>query len=236
MPKPNPENLALFQIGQKRCCKCREIKKLEDFTKCEMRLNGYNPRCKECDQKYQQENSVKYKLTSLHYREQRRQYLRDKEKKRIQTIGEEAFYAHRKKLYQLNKEKHRLKRIEQMKDPLFRVSKQLRDRLYHAIKKIGINKKTHTKELLGCSFEEAKLHIESLWLPGMDWSNYGHGKGKWCIDHIIPCAMFDLTKLEDQQKCFHYTNLQPLWYSDNAKKSSIYEGKKHYYHKDSMAL
>lgn len=65
----------------------------------------------------------------------------------------------------------------------------------------------------------------------MNWSNHGHGKDKWIIDHIIPCAAFDLTKPEDQQKCFHYTNIQPLWYSENARKSSRYNGKFQYYDK-----
>ena len=53
----------------------------------------------------------------------------------------------------------------------------------------------------------------------MNWSNYGHGIGKWVIDHIIPCAAFDLSNQIEQYKCFHYTNLQPLWFYENAEKS-----------------
>ena len=43
------------------------------------------------------------------------------------------------------------------------------------------------------------------------------------IDHIKPCAKFDLTKKEEQEKCFHYTNLQPLWACDNLMKGSKYD-------------
>lgn len=54
----------------------------------------------------------------------------------------------------------------------------------------------------------------------MSWDNYGRGGRKWQIDHIKPCAYFDLTKPEDQRKCFHYSNLQPLWQKDNLEKRS----------------
>ena len=50
------------------------------------------------------------------------------------------------------------------------------------------------------------------------WDNYGQ-KG-WVIDHILPCCSFDLSKPEEQRKCFHYSNLQPLWESDNLRKLS----------------
>jgi hypothetical protein len=45
-------------------------------------------------------------------------------------------------------------------------------------------------------------------------------KAAWHVDHIIPCSSFDLTDSEQQKKCFHYTNLQPLWAIDNLKKSN----------------
>jgi hypothetical protein len=48
----------------------------------------------------------------------------------------------------------------------------------------------------------------------------------WHIDHIKPCSSFDLTKEEEQRKCFHYTNLQPLWATDNRKKADKIDHKK----------
>lgn len=50
----------------------------------------------------------------------------------------------------------------------------------------------------------------------MSWENYG----KWHIDHIKPCSKFDLTVKEEQYKCFHYSNLQPLWGPENSAKGN----------------
>ena len=75
-----------------------------------------------------------------------------------------------------------------------------------------------TWELVGCDYETLKQHIEKKWLPNMSWDNYGFGDNKWHIDHILPCSSFDLTLDEQQKKCFHYTNLQPLWQFDNLSK------------------
>jgi len=68
----------------------------------------------------------------------------------------------------------------------------------------------------GCSMEELVAHIESLWLDGMSWDNYGY-RG-WHIDHIRPLALFDLTDRGQFLAAVHYSNLQPLWAEDNLKK------------------
>ena len=63
--------------------------------------------------------------------------------------------------------------------------------------------------------------MESKFTEGMSWEN--QGKNGWHIDHKKPCSKFDLSKPEEQKKCFHFTNLQPLWWEDNLKKSDKYE-------------
>lgn len=94
----------------------------------------------------------------------------------------------------------------------------LRTRLYQVIG--GYAKCETTLKLVGCSMEFLRGWLESRFRGGMSWENYGY-RG-WHIDHIKPCASFDLSVDEQQKLCFHYTNLQPLWASENLKKGSKY--------------
>jgi len=80
-------------------------------------------------------------------------------------------------------------------------------------------KSAKTIDLLMCTILEARTHVESLWLPGMTWVNWGYGPGKWNLDHIIPCSFFSLLDPVEQYMCFRWQNLQPLWWEDNMKKS-----------------
>ena len=99
-------------------------------------------------------------------------------------------------------------------DPMFSIKKNLRNRVWAALK--GLSKSDKTLELLGCRVEELKKHLENKFEDGMDWNNYG----VWHVDHIIPCANFDLSNPEQQKICFHYTNLQPMWGEKNIQKGS----------------
>ena len=82
--------------------------------------------------------------------------------------------------------------------------------LNHALK--GNIKTSSTEEYLGCSFEEFKQHLESKFIEGMSWDN----RPEWHIDHIIPIS--SAKNIEEAQKLSHYTNLRPLWASDNISK------------------
>lgn len=100
-------------------------------------------------------------------------------------------------------------------DPLFRARRNLSKRLYKCLKSIN-GSKPKTMSILGCSISELKIYIESKFQEGMTWDNYG----MWHIDHIKPCALFDLTKEEQVNECFHFSNLQPLWATDNCSKGA----------------
>ena len=115
-------------------------------------------------------------------------------------------------------------------DIWFRLKNQISGRIYRVLK--GIGKSAHTLELLGCTSDEFLKHMELQFKEGMSWNNYG--QDGWVMDHIIPCAKFNLEDPLEQKKCFHYTNLQPLWRKENTMKSSIHDGK--LYHRNKIII
>ena len=100
----------------------------------------------------------------------------------------------------------------------WRIEKSLRDRLYKAVTRES--KLMSAVKLVGCNIEELKKYLEEKFTDGMTWENYG----EWHIDHIRPCASFNLFEADEQRECFHFTNLQPLWSYDNKSKGGIWGG------------
>ena len=112
---------------------------------------------------------------------------------------------------------YRKKYLESKKeDTDFMLKKNLRDRIREAVKNQYSEKAYKSMELLGCTIQELREHLESQFTEGMTWDNMG--RGGWHIDHIIPCAFFDLSKPSHQKVCFNWQNLQPLWGKDNCAK------------------
>lgn len=89
----------------------------------------------------------------------------------------------------------------------FRIRINLSKRLSDVLRKTHV-KSASIIELLACDILFFRSHLEDKFLPTMTWDNYGT---LWHIDHIIPCAKFNLADPEEQKRCFHYTNLQPLF-------------------------
>jgi len=167
----------------------------------------------------------------------REQYIKNRDKeieyaKEYRETHKEEMRAKRFADYEINKEKLLKRHREWSKnnrekintyvvnkrteDVNFRLTGSLRNRVRKAVK--GINKSKSTMELIGCSIDFLKSYLEKSFKPGMTWENYTY-RG-WHIDHIIPCSSFDLSKPEEQRKCFNYINLQPMWREDNQKKGS----------------
>ena len=104
-------------------------------------------------------------------------------------------------------------------DPSFRFKQAMRSMLANRLKGANDGKGGRSSVLFGCPIEELRIHLEAQFAEGMTWDNYG----RWHVDHIRPCASFDLTDKAQQRECFHFTNLQPLWALDNIRKSDTWE-------------
>lgn len=157
---------------------------------------------KEKDRQYRLRNVDKIK----HYQQQYK--LTEKYKSIRKKITEKYRKNNKHKIKESNR-KYNLK-------PDVRMRIILRKRLQMALKYHGGKNHTKSIDLIGCSYKECREYLERQFKPGMSWSNYG--KNGWHIDHIRPCASFDLTDPNQQKLCFHYTNLQPLWAEENLKK------------------
>lgn len=122
-------------------------------------------------------------------------------------------YYYKNKTRILNNKKNNRQALNEYRKQLkirnktYAISETIRSRIIKALKNNNTKKTNKTTELLGCTIYDLKLYLESKFTTGMTWENYG----EWHIDHIKPCSSFDLTDIEQQKICFHYTNLQPLW-------------------------
>jgi hypothetical protein len=208
-------------VGMKTkiCYKCQIEKNITDFASDKSKSDGFCCKCKSCySEWYFATKKQRRKVAKRWYQENKIQE-RDKNKQRY-LQNKERDGAKNRAWYQKNKESVRSYRAAYNKnkrktDINFRLADSLRSRITKVLKQ---NKKSkHTMELIGCSIEQFRKHLEKQFVDGMSWDNYGfYG---WHIDHIKPCSSFDLSNPEQQKLCFHYTNLQPLWAKDNLKKS-----------------
>jgi Ni/Co efflux regulator RcnB len=178
----------------KKCTICKEYKDSSLFNKDNSRWDGLSAACKECSSTMRKNHYKKNNVAVL----RKNKEWKDNNKDR-------------------RRETDRNRDVERRAtDIQYKLKKNLRARLYSAIKngqKVGSAIKN-----LGCSVEELKLHLESMFEPGMSWENWNF-EG-WHIDHILPLDSFDLNDISQLNKACHYTNLQPLWSEDNFAKSN----------------
>ena len=157
---------------------------------------------------YQLKNKEKIRKQQRKYRLKNREHIREWRKEWGLKNPEYSKEWNSKNKEHLNKKD----KIKRQNDLNYRLRKVCRTRIWTALK--GISKSASTMELIGCTIDELWVHLEAKFELQMTRENYG----LWHVDHIIPCTAFDLTEPEQQKKCFRYTNLQPLWATDNIKK------------------
>lgn len=177
----------------------KEEKRIYDKKRYETNKNNpeFVKKKKESNKKYYKNNPEKIKA----YQEQ------NKEKRKVYMIG-----------YQKqNKEKTNKLRSERRKtDPNFKIITSLRSQQNRAIKR---NQKTgSTIDYLGCSIEYFKKYIEDQFVEGMSWDNWS--MDGFHLDHQIPLSIVDLNDESDLRHVLHYTNLQPMFASENIRKSN----------------
>ena len=200
----------------------------------------YREYYKEYNKKYWEKNKERLKIEN---RERYKKYSKDpeaikrkhKSQKKYAMKNRKKILAYQAKYRAENKEEINrkirewyYKNIKKVKERIkiynkvyrntlhYKIKDGMRKRIMRALKKDGGKKSKRTMKLVGCTVGQLKQYIEKKFKPGMSWEQ----RHLFHIDHIIPCASFDLTKLSQQKKCFHYTNLQPLWAIDNIKKGA----------------
>ena len=215
---------------KKVCNVCREKKELCDFVMDKVYKDGFSNRCKQCEKEIKRIYYIKNKEKRLSYMKE--YSIKNKEKILSQTKEYRINNREKRKEYNIkNKEKqqsynkeYRIKNREKrseyvrnrrLNDYIFKLSSNVRIRLYLYLKTTGITKSKRTFDIVGCSPPELKDYLEKKFTEGMSWDRIGK---EIHIDHIIPLSS---AKSEDEiYKLCHYTNLQPLWAEDNLKKSN----------------
>ena len=217
----------------KICSKCKQTKNLCEFTKDKNKKDGLFLYCKECKKSVAKKEYEKNKVRILNYQKEyykentneikvrvKKDYL-EKQKDKLnyqkeyyqQNINKKLEYA---KQYRQDNKKNRNKYESNRKqnDPIYKLKHLVRNRISKFLTIKRLNKKHTTFELVGCSPSELKLFLEQRFTDGMSWDN----QGEWHIDHKIPLAS---AKTEEElYKLCHFTNLQPLWATENIKKGS----------------
>lgn len=194
----------------KVCSKCKVEKELTEFRIRKTSKDGLYPSCKQCYKDYALLNKEHIKLRNKIWAENNKEHKKNYDKK-YKELNKEKYISKRKE----NRDKtNKQRKIKRDTNHLYKLTGNIRRRILHCFDNKKINKKSKTYEILGCSFEEFKIHLEKQFTEGMCWDN----QGEWHLDHIYPVS---LAKDEEELiKLNHYTNFQPLWAIDNLRKSN----------------
>lgn len=163
---------------------------------------------------YYQKNKEKILASNRKYRENNKEKLRQraKEKREIKKLIKSEEDIELQNIMKQTRHIENFNRyVNNKENNNYHIAHSLRNRIRLAIRNNGTTKSKKSLKLLGADIDTVRAHLESQFKSGMSWGN----RGEWHVDHIIPCCQFNLTDLEQQKKCFHYTNLQPLWAKDN---------------------
>lgn len=204
-----------------KCSTCNKSKSTDCYSLNRSKRNGLQSRCKECVKIHRDKNkeSIKaYKLANKDVISAQRKEYRAENKEKISEYDKSYREKNHDKhitrcseWHKNNKDHTSEYRREYRSIPEVKIAHSLRERLRSGL--VNHIKCESTLDLVGMTGVELREWLESQFVDGMTWDNYGYDG--WHIDHIRPCASFDMSDPEEQRKCFNYTNLQPLWAMDN---------------------
>lgn len=221
---PMPLKEPLVKNGLKVCSKCGEEKVVNSFSKSSKEKSGLKSACKLCmyEQNKEYEERTGYrteyrKKTKDVQNEYNREYYKNNKEYLIKySVDYNRNFPEKRSL----RHKNRLER-----DSTYKISMKIRGLINNIFKNKNLNKNNKTLDILGCSFEDFKNHIESQFLPWMSWNNSGVNIGEydifWQLDHIIP--MCNATTEEEVYLLNHWSNFQPLCAKlNNEKLCNVY--------------
>lgn len=199
-------------MSTKRCYVCKIEKPLADFGKKATNKDGLQRICKACQKierkRYYDANKEK---EFEHHRLYELSHKKEINAQRAITRANNPEYYPRVQQY-VNKRK--VENIE------FLILTRSRCRIARALKLQQAKAYCQLPKLLGCDMPSLKAYLESSFTEGMSWELYLQAEIH--IDHIIPCACFDLFRPDHQRACFHYSNLRMLWKKENlGRKASL---------------
>ena len=215
------------------CNTCNKDKPTSDFYRG-------RKKCKPCRQatskiNYEKNKEKNKEKRKLHYQENKKEIYqridrwRKKNEEKVKLYHKKYWIANRTDFIAYQKEYQKKNKVDLRKkankreserrkiDVGYRIQRNLKARVYFAVKEKGSRKHARTMELVGCTIEFLKSHLEKQFDHRMTWDNYC---SFWEVDHIIPLSSFDLTKEEEQKKAFHWSNLQPLEGKENRSKGA----------------
>jgi hypothetical protein len=226
---------------QRKCSQCKEFKEINCFHNKKTGLNGKESMCKECrSKKYSVRNKeysktyirkkprITYISTKTHLNgkiicttcaieKELTEYYYDISIQNYKEICKDCKSNHNKEYRIDNRDEINNKRsIERQINPQIRIRDSFSSRLCHLVKNQSKSSKLLSK-YLGCSFDEFIKWIQYQFVEGMTMDNYGK---EWHIDHVKPCASYDLTNEKELGECMNWKNLRPCWKMENLSKGS----------------
>jgi len=217
----------------KQCSKCGEVKELSEFNKKKDGKFGVQTMCRMCRRDYRKRNYNKEKNASQCRNYRLNNIDKFKSYDKLYYINNKSLCNKRsKEYYESNKDRLKLmqknnrshinasRKQRYINDTGYRIECNIRSRIFGSLN--GLNKFTSTRELIGCTIDELKTHLQSTAIVNgyKDFDINSYLGQDYHIDHVRPCSSFNLEDEEEQQKCFHYTNLQILSAEENLKKSN----------------